>query len=93
MPLNTEQQQIVDRIDGAVRRMMAVNPTAEDQDKGLITLMAAYMMDFKYLKDTLSKADMDRVCQQHEGFYHYAKMLERMAQAIADGNFNDILKR
>ena len=28
---------------------------------------------------------MDYICQQYDGFYRFAKLMERMAQGIADG--------
>jgi hypothetical protein len=31
---------------------------------------------------------MDSLCQQHPGFYRFAKLLENLAAAIADGRLD-----
>jgi hypothetical protein len=40
---------------------------------------------FKELLDTCAQGQMDELCQEYEGFYTYAKLMEMLAQGIADG--------
>lgn len=35
--------------------------------------------------DTSKQGEVDLLCQQYDGFYHLAKLLESLAQVIADG--------
>ena len=47
--------------------------------------MADYMGTFKQLLDTCTGKDMDTLCARDNGFYRFAKLLERLAGGIADG--------
>ena len=44
------------------------------------------MGTFKQLLDTCTGADMDALCARYDGFYRFAKLLERLAEGIADGS-------
>ena len=35
--------------------------------------------------DTAGPGEFDYLCREFEGFYHFGKVLEHLAQAIADG--------
>lgn len=48
--------------------------------------MADYMGTFKQLLDTCSGEDMDALCDRYDGFHRFAKLLERLAEGIADGS-------
>jgi len=37
------------------------------------------------LLDICTGADMDTLCERYDGFYCFAKLLERLAGGIADG--------
>lgn len=39
----------------------------------------------KRVMDSTSHIQMDYICQQYDGFYRFAKLMERLAQGIADG--------
>ena len=36
--------------------------------------------------DSSSKSEMNELCERYDGFYRFAKLLELMAQGIADGS-------
>ena len=54
--------------------------------------MAAYMGTFKQLLDTCSGADTDALCARYDGFYRFAKLLERLAEGIADGSITEFYR-
>lgn len=79
--LNPEQLQMVKIIhDHALR--FPLNETGEAQ---LLQTCYDYMDAFKRVMDNTSHIQMDYICQQYDGFYRFAKLMERMAQGIADG--------
>ena len=49
-------------------------------------LLADYMGTFKQLLDTCTGADMDALGARYDGFYRFAKLLEQLAEGIADGS-------
>ena len=44
-----------------------------------------YMDAFKRVLDSSTRVQMDYLYQRYDGFYRFAKLLEVMAQGIADG--------
>ncbi|MBK8128835.1 MAG: arylsulfatase regulator [bacterium] len=44
-----------------------------------------HMDTFKQLLDTCTRLEMTLLAQRYDGFYRFANLLERLAQAIADG--------
>ena len=44
------------------------------------------MGTFTQLLDTCTGADMDVLCARYDSFYCFAKLLERLAEGIADGS-------
>jgi hypothetical protein len=36
--------------------------------------------------DMSTGEEMNALCQRYDGFYHFAKLLERLAEGIADGS-------
>jgi hypothetical protein len=48
--------------------------------------MADYMGTFKQLLDTCTGKEMDPLCERYDGFYRFAKLLETLAEGIADGS-------
>ena len=55
-------------------------------DEELLLTMSGQMATFKEVMDSSSKAEMDELCERYDGFYRFGKLLERLAQGIADGN-------
>lgn len=47
--------------------------------------MADHMPTFKRLLDTCTTAQIDALCDYYSGFFRFAKLLENLAQGIADG--------
>ena len=41
---------------------------------------------FKQLLDTCTEAEMNALCERYDGFYRFAKLLELLAERIADGS-------
>ncbi|MEQ2018939.1 MULTISPECIES: arylsulfatase [Photorhabdus] len=40
---------------------------------------------FKQVIDSTSTAQLDDICQQYTGFFRFAKLMEMLAQGIAEG--------
>ena len=57
-------------------------------DEQLLEGMYDYMAPFKTIMDSLSPREMDALAMKYEGFYRFSKLLERFAEAIADGRIN-----
>ena len=93
MQLSPRQQQIVTRINGQVTAIMAGGRTDQQIGEAILTMMPQYMTDFKHLLDTLNPQEMNQVCQRYIGFYHFTKMMERVAQGCAAGIFDDLIAR
>ncbi len=47
--------------------------------------MYDHMNSFKQVMDTTTEEEMNQLCLRYQGFYKYAKVLENLAQALADG--------
>ena len=57
-------------------------------DEELLVSMYDYMHTFKQLLDTSTETEMSQLCQQYDGFYRFAKLMERLAEGIADGSIS-----
>lgn len=93
MQLSARQQQIVARIDRQVTKLLTSGRPSRQIEEALLNLMPQHMTGFKHLLDTLSHQEIDRLCARYTGFYHFAKMLERVAQGCAAGIFDDLIDR
>jgi hypothetical protein len=82
MLLTALQTRLAETIDTHVRQVLAQG----GGDEALLLLMADYMPTFKQLLDTCTGAEMDMLCDRYDGFYRFAKLLERLAEGIADGS-------
>jgi hypothetical protein len=82
MAVTTQQTQLALRIDTHVRHVLAQG----GGDEALLMSMADYMGTFKQLLDTCTGADMDALCARYDGFYRFAKLLEMLAEGIANGS-------
>jgi hypothetical protein len=81
MALSTEQLNIAATIDGRVHKLLC----AGNSDLTIFLEMADYMPDFKQLMDTAGQAGMDELTERYTGFFHYAKILERIALDLESG--------
>tara|TARA_A100001391_G_scaffold201871_2_gene189948 strand:- start:1967 stop:2236 length:270 start_codon:yes stop_codon:yes gene_type:complete len=81
MNLSAEQVQLAAMIDAHVNRF----PDSPTGDEQLLPTTYDYMGAFKRVMDTSTSEQMDYLCQEYAGFYRFARLLETIAQAIADG--------
>jgi hypothetical protein len=82
MPLTKEQTTLARSIDTYVKEI------ADRGGGDILRGMHTYMTTFKRLLDISSPSEMDSLCQQYAGFYRFAKLLENLAAAIADGRLD-----
>jgi hypothetical protein len=81
MPLTEKQKHLAIIIDKYV--VQTINNGGDDED--LLVSMYEYMSTFKQLLDTSTKQEINELCQMYDGFYHFAFLLERLAEGIANG--------
>lgn len=60
--------------------------------EALLMSLCNKMTDIKGIMDAASQDELNRYCDQYDGFYQYMKLLEQIARGCKDGVFNDILK-
>ena len=82
MPLTDRQIRLAVAIDRHVNYILAKG----GGDEELLVSMYDQMHTFKQLLDTSTEGEMSQLCQQYDGFYRFAKLMERLAQGIADGS-------
>ena len=93
MNLTPYQLQIVTLIDNQVLKIIERGKTVQGDDEAIIEMMPDYADGFKHLLDTLKQGEMDELCLKYSGFYRFAKMMERLAEGIEAGIFDDIIGR
>jgi hypothetical protein len=76
-----EQIKIAAKLDAKVSRFLVDGC----DDITILTEMSDDMLDFKRLMDTSSQGELDALCRRYGALYHYAKVLEGIAEAIASG--------
>ena len=81
MNLSAEQRQLAMLIDAHVNQY----PDTELGDEQLLRTIYDYMDAYKRVMDGSTRAQMDYLYQQYDGFYRFAKLLEAIAQGIDDG--------
>lgn len=54
-------------------------------DEELLRSMSDYMGAFKRIMDTSTRNEMDELCARYSGFYRFGKLLEQLAEGIAEG--------
>lgn len=82
MPLTAQQTRLAVTIDTHVKHVLAHG----GGDKELLMSLADHMGTFKQLMDMSTGEEMNTLCQRYDGFYRFAKLLERLAEGIADGS-------
>jgi hypothetical protein len=83
MNLTAEQLQIASMIDAKVKSIG--RPSVDDFT--IFAEMADYLPAFKRLMDTSKHAAVDELYRRFAGFFHCAKILERVAAGIQSGPF------
>ena len=84
MSLTEQQASLAVTIDRHVNKVIA----SGGGDEELLVSMSDQMGTFRQLLDTCSREEMDSLCQQYDGFYRFAKLLENLAQGIKDGTIS-----
>lgn len=84
MLLTKQQTRLASTIDTHVKRVLAHG----GGDKALLVSLADYMGTFKQLMDMSTGEEMNALCQRYDGFYRFAKLLERLAEGIANGSIS-----
>lgn len=82
--LTAEQIQLAKIIDAHVNQY----PDTALGTEHLLPTIYDYMDAFKRIIDSTTSVQMDYLCQQYDGFYRFAKLLESMAQGISDGTID-----
>ena len=82
MPLTDQQTRLAGAIDRYVRHVLAQG----GGDEELLLSLANHMGTFKQVMDMSTGEEMNALCQRYDGFYRFAKLLERLAEGIADGS-------
>jgi len=82
MSLTAKQVGLATTIDDHVQRILAKG----GGDEELLESMYDLMPFFKNLMDLSAGQEMNELCQQYDGFYRFAKLLERVAEGIANGS-------
>jgi len=80
--LTAEQIQLATMIDAHVNRY----PESQLGDEHLLRSTCDYMDAFKRIMDSSTPVQLDYLCQQYGGFYRFGKLLESLAQGIAEGD-------
>lgn len=79
--IGLEQKQLAKLIDDHVNKY----PDNDTGNEHLLTTIYDYMEPFKTIMDTTTREQMDYLSSQYPGFYRFGKLLESIAQGVADG--------
>lgn len=60
--------------------------TSTQDENELLVNMIDYMPLFKTVMDTATQHQMDALCEQYGGFYHFGMLLENLAYGIRNGD-------
>ena len=79
--ISSEQTYLAKLIDDHVNKY----PDNDTGNEQLFTTIYDYMDAFKTIMDTSTSDQIEALSQIYPGFYRFSKMLEMIAQGIADG--------
>ncbi len=82
MSVTEEQDQLAQSIDQHVQRITANG----GGDEALLVSLYDYMGTFKQLMDGSTETEMNQLCERYPGLYRFGKLLERLAEGIANGS-------
>jgi hypothetical protein len=83
MSLTEQQTHLASRIDAHVQRFFA---TGERDELALLVSLSDYMGSFEQLMDGSTEAEMTLLCKRYPDFYRFGKVLERLAEGLANGS-------
>jgi hypothetical protein len=81
LSLTERQKQLIVDIDQRVNRILKNG----GGDEELLTSLFDVMSDLKEIITSAAKNNLDAYCQKYDGFYHYMKLLEKLAAGISNG--------
>lgn len=81
MKINLAYLQKVKLINDHVQKF----PDTEAGATQLLVTIYDYMEAFQFVMNNTTSEEMDYLCQNYDGFYRFAKLLELMAQGISSG--------
>lgn len=81
MSITKEQLQIALMIDKKVKQVIHKG----GDDTAILIELVDLMPKFKHILDTAGTEVMNQLCEKYDDFYHYAKILERLASDISSG--------
>ncbi len=81
MFLNPQHKKLITDIDDKVKTVL-INGGNEET---LLVEMLELMPEIKMMLDSTSESELEIYYERYEGFYHYMKLLEKLAMGIADG--------
>ena len=84
MALTQKHREAARQIDAHVRRILA----RKDGDEALLMSLYDHMPAFKEILDAAEPGETNVLYEQYDGFYQFGKVLERIAQGIADGDID-----
>jgi hypothetical protein len=85
MTATAEQLEIAARIEAKMRQLLG----AGRNDVEILAEMFDDMPDFKRLIDSGQEV-LNQLCEQFPSLHRYAKIVENLASALADGAFADL---
>lgn len=83
--MDAEKLRLAQTINTWVQGIVRQSSSDDQADEQILKSMIDYMGPFKQLLDTCTKLEMNLLIQRYDGFYRFADLLERLAQAIQDG--------
>ena len=82
MPLSLQQKKLIVDIDNKTKSILKKGGNEET----LLVEMLDFMPAIKDIITSNSQKELDVLTQEYDGFYAYMKILEKLAQKIANGN-------
>lgn len=76
--------ELVERIDNQANDII-LNGGGDEE---LLLSLHDVMADLKIIMDASTEQELDLICQQYEGFYLYMRIIEQLAEKIADGTIS-----
>jgi hypothetical protein len=58
----------------------------KSSDEVILASMLEEMPKIKNIMDNSSTEEMNKLCEEYDGFYYYMKLLENLATGISTGN-------
>ena len=82
MSLSLQQKKLIVDVDNKTKSILKNGGNEET----LLVEMLDFMPAIKEVITSNSQKELDVLTQEYDGFYAYMKILEKLAQKIADGN-------